>query len=360
MISFWVDAAGTFTMEQYLLTRAPQLADRIELRRYEELSPDLDAAGGTHIFAALDQLTPGGLEAVISLSERLSASRPPHPLLNDPRRVRQRHDLLASLFDAGINRYRAYRATNAADARFPVFVREESEHNGPLTGLLNSGREVARALLTLRARGYRQADLLVVEFCDLLNADGLYRTASAFRVGERIVPAHLLSGKNWMLKWEESEHGERAMQEHLDYVLGNPHQARLRRVFDLAGVEYGRIDYGMRGDTLQVWEINTNPTLGPSRNPPLVTMAPNLEAMLHKARTVHHDAMRAAFQSLDTGQDDDRMTVRLDAAPLARMKAETLKLRRRRAALRFLHGVYGHPVVGRIFRAAYSRFLPRM
>ncbi|HEX7025452.1 MAG TPA: hypothetical protein VF187_11595, partial [Gemmatimonadales bacterium] len=177
---------------------------------------------------------------------------------------------------------------------------------------------------------------------------------------ERIVPAHLLSGKNWMLKWEESEHGERAMQEHLDYVLGNPHQAWLRRVFDLAGVEYGRIDYGMRGDTLQVWEINTNPTLGPPRNPPLVTLAPNLEAMLQEARTVHHDALRAAFQSLDTGRDDDRMAVRLEAATLARMEAETIKLRRRHAALRFLLGVYGHPVVGRIFRAAYSRFLPRM
>jgi len=221
---------------------------------------------------------------------------------------------------------------------------------------VTAGRELARALLALRVRGFRAADLLVVELCDLSDPDGMYRTASAFRVGQHIVPAHLLSGRHWMLKWDESDHDERAMREHLDYVLGNPHETWLRRIFDLAGIDYGRIDYGVRGETLQVWEINTNPTLAPSRGPAL---APKLETMLQHARTVHHSALQMAFRSLDPGTGDTRVTVRLDPALIARMRAEMIRAQRRHVVLRFLHGIYRRPGIGRLFRAAYSRVLPR-
>lgn len=283
MISFWVDAAGSFAMEQYLATRAQHLADRIQVRRYEHLTQNLEVPAGAHIFAALDQLTAGGRDAVAALYDQLSALCPADTLLNNPRRVPHRYQLLTNLFDVGINSFRVHRVTEAIDTgRFPVFVREESRHDGPLTGLLASRREVARALFALRARGFRATDLLVVEFCDLSDAEGLFRTASAFKVGQHIVPAHLLSGRDWMLKWDGSEHGERAMQEHLDYVLGNPHEAWVRRIFALAEVDYGR------------------------------------------------------------------------------MRAETDRAQRRRAVLGFLHGIYRHPRIGRLFRAAYSRLLPRL
>lgn len=361
MISFWVDAAGSFGMEQYLATRAQHLADRIEVRLYEHLTQDFDVPAGAHIFAALDQLTAGGRGAVAALYDQASRCSPAGRLLNNPRRVLQRYELLTKLFDDGLNSFRARRATEAIDAaHFPVFVREESGHNGALTGLLASRREVARALFALRARGFQAADLLVVEFCDLSDAEGLFRTASAFKVGQHIVPAHLLSGRNWMLKWDASEHGERAMQEHLDYVVGNPHEAWVRRVFALAEVDYGRIDYGVRGQTLQVWEINTNPTLGPSRGPPPATLVPKLEAMLQQARTVHHSALQIAFRALESDMDHSRVAVRIDPALMARMRAETDRAQRRRAVLGFLHGIYRHPRIGRLFRAAYSHLLPRL
>ena len=41
----------------------------------------------------------------------------------------------------------------------------------------------------------------------------------------------------------------------------NPHEAEVRRIFDLARIEYGRIDYAFRDGRMQVWEINTNPML---------------------------------------------------------------------------------------------------
>ena len=36
---------------------------------------------------------------------------------------------------------------------------------------------------------------------------------------------------------------------------------QLREIFDLAQIEYGRIDYGMLDGKVQCWEINTNPGL---------------------------------------------------------------------------------------------------
>jgi hypothetical protein len=43
--------------------------------------------------------------------------------------------------------------------------------------------------------------------------------------------------------------------------IGIPHREELRQIFDLAGITYGRIDYGLRAEKIQVWEINLNPTL---------------------------------------------------------------------------------------------------
>lgn len=360
MISFWVDAAGSFTMETYLATRGQQLVDRIQVRRYEQLAAHVEVPTGAHVFAALDQLGAGGLETVAALYDQLSERCPGDRLLNNPRRVWLRYELLTKLFGAGINGFRAYRASEVAEApRFPVFVRGDSRHDGPLTGILTSRRELDKALLALRARGFGVAELLIVEFCDLVDAEGMYRTASAFIVGQHIVPAHLVRGHNWMLKWDTSEHGERAMQEHLDYVLGNPHEGALRRIFSLAGVDYGRIDYGVRGETLQVWEINTNPTLGPSTGPSVATLAPKLEAMLEQARAVHHGALRQAFRALDNEWDHKQVVVRIDPAPISRMRAETVRTTRRSAALRFLQNIYGRPRIGWIFRAVYSWLLPR-
>jgi len=360
LISFWVNASGTFGMEQYLAKRAPQLADRMDLHRYEGLASSLEVDACAHIFGALDQLTASGHAAVAALYDQLSPHYPAGRLLNNPRRVRLRYDLLTTLFDAGINNFRARRVAEATETmRYPVFLREESGHDGPLTGLLTSRRELGRALLALRARGFRADDLLIVEFCDLSDAEGRYRSASAVKVGEHIVPVHLLSGSHWMLKWDESDHDERAMQEHFDYVVENPHEAWVRRIFEHARIDYGRIDYGIRGEELRAWEINTNPTLGPGRGPPAPPLAPKLEAMLTDSRIFFHGALRKAFRSLDSDEVHPGVIVRLDPALLARIRVETRRRQRREALLRLLQRMYGGRRIGKLFRVAYSRFLPR-
>jgi hypothetical protein len=358
VITFWVNQAGRFGIEQYIATRAHHLAGRFEVRCYEELTPELTVGTGGHIFSALDQLSPSGHRAVVALHGQLAASLAPGRILNDPSRVPGRSVLLHRLLEAGVNRFAVHHATRAeAVRRFPVFVREDARHNGPLTGLLPDAAALARALRRLRLRGHRLPELLIVEFCDVADSEGMIRTGSAFRVGEAIVPAHMLRGRAWMLKWSESDHGEEAMEEHRQYVYTNPHLAWVRRVFDLAQIEYGRLDYGVRGEVLQAWEINTNPTLGPSRGP-VQPYAPPIEALLVQARTVHHDALRAAFQALDVGLDSERLTLRLDPVLLTGMRSEARQAARRRAVFHALHRITSLPVVGRLLQAGYGRLVP--
>lgn len=359
MIWYWVNAPGVPSMDRYLATLPPDLAKQIRLCRYEDLETKLSVGSGTHIFAALDQLGTTGREVVAALHDQLVRSGR-CTTLNHPERAWLRFELLERLFAAGINTFRAHRAAAATgDVRFPVFVREETGHNGALTRLLHTPRELAKALVALRARGFPIADLLVVELCDLSDAGGMFRTASAFRVGDHIVPAHLLRGHHWMLKWSESDRDESAIREHLHYLAGNPHSAWLRRIFELAGVDYGRIDYGVGEAALQVWEINLNPTLAFLGGGAPALMDQKLEALLEEGRSIWRGGLREAFRALATEGDEDTIPIRLDAATIARARAETVRSRRRRAAVRLLQGLYRRPKIGLPFRKAYSWLLPR-
>ncbi|HTQ10968.1 MAG TPA: hypothetical protein VMI31_12910, partial [Fimbriimonadaceae bacterium] len=86
------------------------------------------------------------------------------------------------------------------------------------------------------------------------------RKYAAFNVGGSIVPPLLDHKAAWMVKG-----GGLAVPAGYDLeweaLQGNPHCAQLARIFDLAGVDFGRIDYAFKDGRLQVWEINTNPVL---------------------------------------------------------------------------------------------------
>ncbi|MGQ0701546.1 MAG: hypothetical protein ACT4PM_00255 [Gemmatimonadales bacterium] len=361
MITYWVDAEHRAGLDHYLATRGRPVADRLELRVYEELAPAVEAAVGPHIFAALDQLSPSGRALVAALYDGIRAGCPDALLLNDPRKVLRRFDLLKTLRTSGANRFAVRRASEPREeVRFPVFVREESGHGGSLTGLLQDARSLSRALLALRSRGLRAADLLVVEFCDLADEAGRFWKAAAFKVGDAIVPAHLLSGRPWVLKWDEADRNEETLEALVSYVTENPHEAWLRRVFALAQVDYGRCDYGVRGVELQVWEINLNPTIGAGPGPPPAPLPGGLESLMNQYRAAYHGALQAAFRALDPGRGRDRVTVRLDPALISRVRLEAARAGRRRRIRKFLEGVYERPLIGRLFRSAYSRFLPRL
>lgn len=50
-------------------------------------------------------------------------------------------------------------------------------------------------------------------------------------------------------------------REEIEYIRTNPHRDALAKIFRIAGIDYGRIDYGLVDGTVQTYEINTNPRL---------------------------------------------------------------------------------------------------
>lgn len=354
MISFWVDAGGRFGITNYLADRGAPLAGRFTIQSYEELRPRFEVRGGAHVFSALDQLTPAGREAIAVIQDQLAASQPGAPLLNDPRRTLLREGLLTRLAEAGINRFRAWRG-DAADAvdRFPVFVREASGHSGNQSPLLESPAELHRALRSLRVRGHRPADLLIVEYCHTADAEGRYRKYAAFKVGGAVLPCHLLVGRQWMVKSAGDIRTLDMAREERVYVTENPHAAWLERVFSLAGVGYGRIDYGVHEGIPQVWEINLNPTIGRQPGAPRRPLEPEVAEVRDETRSLFHARLREAFAALEPGEGPAAVPVTLDPALVAQVGREAARQRRRLAMLNLVTAVYGHlplhQVVGRLF-----------
>jgi hypothetical protein len=329
VIYFLVDRASEFTMRDFVEIHAPGLAGHVEVIHYEDL-PGRELLSGTYIFSALDHLTPGGLRFVRELIDQLRYQSARSRVLNDPARVLKRYELLSELHAQGLNRHGVTRATGVLpNVRFPVFVREESEHNGSLTPLLTDRATLQRALGRLVLKGYRLRDLLVVEYCETGDARGRYHRYSAFVVGDRIIARELMVGDGWMLKSHGNAPTEPEIERENAYVLGNPHEAELRRIFDLAGIDYGRIDYAMVGGRIETWEINLNPTIRRGRQTDPVPIPPEINRLRDPGREHFTRSLEAALLAVDTGGTPIRLPVRFSgdclrgAVPLIRSESPT-------------------------------------
>jgi len=297
----------------------PAPGSRMKLVRYDELLRTASLTEATYIFSDLEVLSDAGMAVAKAAWRTLSASGLPLRLLNDPSRALHRYDLLSMLHAQGINRFRVVRADCLEGGlRFPVFVRYEKQHTGPLTPLLRDEKELRRALRYLRLRGHRPSRLLVVEFCDGSDPNGIFRKYAAFLVGDRVLPRHLFFNREWMIK----EGGPMDMApmdpaleaEKMEYLYGNPHERWIKDVFGLAGLDFGRIDYGRSGDSLQVWEINSNPTIMDLT--PRLTQA--LEAIDHPATSTGTIPF-SVEPALVRNRNRERRRERIREAPLAIM-----------------------------------------
>ena len=261
MIFYLVTKEANYTMDEYMKSWGPSPGSRMQIIFYEDLLRYRMFNPGTYIFSDLERLSPPRLKVACQLWKTLYEAGSRVRLLNDPSRVLCRYDLLQKLFDDGKNFFKAVRATESFDSlHYPVFVREENQHNGNLTAHIYNRSELVREVQSLRLQGYRGRNLLIVEFCDTSDSAGVFRKYSAFNVGGEILPRHVLFSQNWNVKKPElmDPHLEQEQQE---YLRTNPHESWLTQIFKLSGIEYGRIDYSLVGDKPQVWEINTNPTV---------------------------------------------------------------------------------------------------
>ncbi len=250
MLYFLTTRDHRYTLNEYRSGRGQAVRDRITIRPYE--ARNIRLTTGTYIFSDLERLSAWQRRRAGRLARRLRSAG--CQTLNDPDTSLMRVDLLRSLQRGGHQSLAIARETeNPAGLRFPVFLRREDDHDGNLTDLLQSADDLERAL-------GEHKGALVVEFINTADAEGVYRKYSAFRVGDQIVPRHVFFSRHWMQK-----HADLTDPGYLDeeraYVEANPHQSAVLDVFELARIEYGRVDYSVLDGRLQVWEINTNPSL---------------------------------------------------------------------------------------------------
>jgi hypothetical protein len=294
---------------RYLESRGKPLGGSLRILFFDDLHRARNLTEGTYIFSNLDHLSPAQREVAGRVGRNLLRNGPGMKIFNRPDRVLLRTDLLHTLHALGVNRFRAIRASDPpVSLRFPVFLRAENNHLGALTGLLHAPKDIERAINEKIILGYRRSELLVVEFCDTSDAAGIFRKYSAFKIGERILPRYLNFSPHWVVKFEACR--KENEPEVLEYLERNPHEAMLRKIFEIAGVDYGRIDYGILHGRPQVWEINLNPLFGRGRSQPESgTFQGGPRGKLEEAKEIFHARFLEALRELDGGGSSGRETV---------------------------------------------------
>ncbi|MCZ8546636.1 hypothetical protein OOJ09_20800 [Mesorhizobium qingshengii] len=312
------------------------LGDLVRIIPYELAAKLGPVAPGTFIFTDFERLSPAELQAAAALHDRIASLDRDLALLNNPAIVPRRFELLKRLKAAGLNDFDVHRLHQRESLRrFPVFVRWESQHEPPLTGLIDSADALERAIAGMPVHIRQDPDLMIVEYGAAPSADGRFRKYSAYKVGPTIYPQHCFINESWYIKFPSTRFTEADRAESRAYVNDNPHAAQIERVFTLAGIDYGRIDYGIVDGRVQTFEINNNPTV--------LARPPGWEAGVDYSRyaEMHARALRGILRSasgppLHLGNG----TMSLDAAHANAMRAVRQRIARfslrRRLSLRLL------------------------
>jgi hypothetical protein len=260
VIYFITRAHHSYTVGNYLHTWGLGLAPRIQLLPYETLFGLHDTGTGTYIFCDLDRLTRSETAVAIRIWNCLNQARPAVRLLNHPGRPLLRYELLKTLHAQGINRFQLFPLNEKRKvSRFPVFIRR-AEHDGSRTPLLETPQKLDQAVAKLLSLGESPSHLFIVEYCPTQDSAGIFRKYSAFFINGEVIPRHLIFSREWMLKLPDLIDPEKLREERA-YLESNPHRDWIAKIFRLAQIDYGRIDYGLSDGIPQVWEINTNPII---------------------------------------------------------------------------------------------------
>ncbi len=263
MIFYYTTAAHDYTLNGIRSTEHP-INKRIKNIHYESLlltgSAHISGAG-VHIFSDIERLPGYFVPRLVQYRHKLIEEYDKNVLfLNHPTRSKRRYELLKILYQQGINKFNIHRLNeHSSPAIWPVFVRRENDHIGPISPLLHTQEELDAFRLKLHHDELFTDDMLVVEFIDTREADGIYKKYSATRIGETILPRHLFLSDEWIVKNRTTIPDNSGLEEEQAFMDHFPHYDELMRIFHLAEIDYGRIDYSIHEGEIQVWEINTNP-----------------------------------------------------------------------------------------------------
>jgi hypothetical protein len=243
--------------------------DLLRVIYYEDLFTTRLAPIGHYVFREFDRLRPYERVVADHIARAVKAAAPDALILNRPALVRERYPLLRALFDTGINSFDAVRLDEGRrPERYPVFLRREDEYFGAESELIHSDAEFDIAVAVLEARGVPLRGWIAVGWRAERGADGRYRKYGIMRVGNHLIPAHIHFGPHWVVKRTLGPMAPGDLAEEFTYVRDNPHRDTVMRAFEVARMEFGRMDYGIVDGRIEVYEINSNPIMPTgSRNP---------------------------------------------------------------------------------------------
>ena len=310
MIFFLIEAFERGSVETLEKRVGTDLGERIKCLIYDDLPLLPDFGPGTYIFGNFGLLSRAYQTCALELADALTDAGPGFRVLNHPHKVLDRFELLKKMAADGINDFQVYRAREwrACTLSFPVFVRDKDDHAGSRTDLIHDEITLEREISRLTRLGRNQMDnLIIVEFCDTSDACGFHRKYSAQRVGDNILTRCLNFSDGWITKQDDTgyrysgtlePHSER-IEEEMQYMRNNPHENWLRRVFSIAGIEYGRVDYGVLDGRPQLWEINTAPAMGGMGNKKRSEAKLALRDRRTFTRTHFYERMGPALESIE-------------------------------------------------------------
>ncbi|MCK5663018.1 MAG: hypothetical protein KAI17_06000 [Thiotrichaceae bacterium] len=259
MIIFLHQGAHSYTHNS--LIGKPGLG-KIQCRNYNWLLNIKKPPRATYIFTDRERMDLWELRVYGALFQHLQQAGAGYRVINDPARMLNRRSLLRTLYCKGINDFNAYSLTEKlTPKKFPVFLRREHDHAQPLTDLLYNIQELDEALARLHRDGEPDDGVLITEYCAEAVTETLFRKLSAYRVGEQTRFYNCVHEHSWLVKYGTLNSGDDALYtDEQSMIYENAYQDVISKVFSIANIDYGRVDFGLVNGKVQIYEINTNPT----------------------------------------------------------------------------------------------------
>jgi len=239
-------------------------------RSYQWLFRSIRLPAATYIFLGVDRLDSSERRLGGQFYRHINSLGEGWRALNDPAIAMGRYRLLRTLHEAGINDFNAYLvAEGARPSRYPVFIRRNGSSTMPLTDLVATPLQLSQEIDRLIAAGEVPEDMIVIEYCGEELRPGIYRKLSEYRIADRYIPTPTIYAGTWLVKVSNTlAVPDELMAFDVDVLERNPYAEVARRVFEIAGIEYGRADIGIVNGRPQFYEINFNPDVRTQRERP--------------------------------------------------------------------------------------------
>lgn len=260
MIYYIVPDSNNGRVQARLGPRAEAQGLEIQIVPYSRLTGVIEFESSVFIFAGLESVSAETRGHAGRLWRSIAAVILPTLLINHPLLAMQRYELLRELRERGTNDFGVYRLTEwRRPRRFPVFLRDEARSLPEGPRLFESEAELDAAFDRIASSGQGRDSKLIVEWHAKREPDGSFRRYGAYSVNGAIVPCRPAFHDQWLVPATRYARNAGELAVERAHLAENPHAEALRRVFQMARIDFGRIDYAIVDGRLQVYGIHTDP-----------------------------------------------------------------------------------------------------